>query len=390
VQHCVSGQGYVWLAHRDPSNVAWKLASRSKQLWEEFVSQDGSAAESLTEWEQTGSLLLARTEAEADQLKTRVDCLRNVGIDASWLDFTALQKLEPALDLPTTGAGLLVPTDAQINGKVAAFHLLDRLHATSPTFQCLLGEAAEEIVMEPSGTGRRVVGVQTSKRKVTVSKGIVVAAGAWTGAWLASALDNPLWEGTIVPRRGLLLELDMPAGMPPIKHGMMEVSYTKHYTKPGRDSGKIGAVCSDDEDELDITFTATRSASGKLLVGSSREFCGWDKEESCTATAHKILEHAAKFLSNVTPELLAHPSMNIRVGHRPLAARGLPLVGPVAGLEGLWLASGHEGSGLTLGMATGELITWHILGEEQSQLPAEMGDVALALMPPVSDYRSHK
>lgn len=34
------------------------------------------------------------------------------------------------------------------------------------------------------------------------------------------------------------------------------------------------------EDEVDITFTATTSASGSLLVGSSREFSGYDNAAS--------------------------------------------------------------------------------------------------------------
>jgi len=31
-----------------------------------------------------------------------------------------------------------------------------------------------------------------------------------------------------------------------------------------------------DDDDVDITFTATRAANGALLVGSSRELAGWE------------------------------------------------------------------------------------------------------------------
>lgn len=31
----LAGQGYIWLAHRQPQSAAWDLAARSKQLWED-------------------------------------------------------------------------------------------------------------------------------------------------------------------------------------------------------------------------------------------------------------------------------------------------------------------------------------------------------------------
>ena len=40
------------------------------------------------------------------------------------------------------------------------------------------------------------------------------------------------------------------------------------------------------------------------------------------------------------------------------------MVGPVPGAQGLWVAAGHEGSGLTLGPATAELLAAQLLGGE--------------------------
>lgn len=40
------GQGYIWLAHREPGSAAWDLAVQSKQLWEDnFRGLDDSAHE---------------------------------------------------------------------------------------------------------------------------------------------------------------------------------------------------------------------------------------------------------------------------------------------------------------------------------------------------------
>ena len=54
-----------------------------------------------------------------------------------------------------------------------------------------------------------------------------------------------------------------------------------------------------------------------------------------------------------------------------------PLVGPVPGVEGLLLAAGHEGSGLTLGPATGELLAAYALGLEH----AVSAEVAASVLP---------
>ena len=32
-----AGQGYIWLAHRQPDSPGWAIAQRSKQLWESMI-----------------------------------------------------------------------------------------------------------------------------------------------------------------------------------------------------------------------------------------------------------------------------------------------------------------------------------------------------------------
>ena len=54
----------------------------------------------------------------------------------------------------------------------------------------------------------------------------------------------------------------------------------------------------------------------------------------------------------------------VRVGLRPYALGGLPFIGPVDGVQGLFLAAGHEGAGLTMAPATAELVVQHLMGEK--------------------------
>lgn len=52
-----------------------------------------------------------------------------------------------------------------------------------------------------------------------------------------------------------------------------------------------------------------------------------------------------------------------RVGLRPYTIGGMPLIGPLPGFPRVVIAAGHEGSGLTLGPATAELVLHHLCSE---------------------------
>ena len=76
------------------------------------------------------------------------------------------------------------------------------------------------------------------------------------------------------------------------------------------------------------------------------------------------MQRAAHFL----PGLISYgtASEEVRVGLRPYALGGLPFIGPVAEVPGLYLAAGHEGAGLTMAPGTAELVVQHLMQENTS------------------------
>ena len=131
---------------------------------------------------------------------------------------------------------------------------------------------------------------------------------------------------------------------------------TQHYQR-GKDPAAV--------EGMDITFTATQSASGSLLLGSSRELSGFDSQAD-QHVVQAILERASRFLPAL--QHVSPASTAVRVGLRPFSSRGLPYVGRLPGCSGVYIAAGHEGSGLTFGPATGDLVCRMIAAEEP--LPA--------------------
>ena len=66
----------------------------------------------------------------------------------------------------------------------------------------------------------------------------------------------------------------------------------------------------------------------------------------------------------MAPGLRAAELREIRVGLRPISTiDGLPVLGPVPGLRGIYLATGHGAGGLHLGPYSGKRVAELMLGQ---------------------------
>jgi D-hydroxyproline dehydrogenase subunit beta len=98
--------------------------------------------------------------------------------------------------------------------------------------------------------------------------------------------------------------------------------------------------------------------SGTLLLGSSRELVGYDRGVSLKVAA-AITARAMRFF----PCLAGLRAIRSYAGLRPFSPDHLPIIGPVAGAEGLYVATGHEGAGIGLAPATGRMIAQWVAGQ---------------------------
>lgn len=73
------------MAHRSPSTIGWELATRSMSVWKDMLNQD-PALQAAIEYQATGSLLLASSAAEANDLLNRHASLRKLGMEVQFLD----------------------------------------------------------------------------------------------------------------------------------------------------------------------------------------------------------------------------------------------------------------------------------------------------------------
>lgn len=99
-----------------------------------------------------------------------------------------------------------------------------------------------------------------------------------------------------------------------------------------------------------------------MLIGSSRQFDSTDKAIDIPLVV-RMLAHAVQFV----PQLAQLKALRCWTGFRAASPDGLPLIGPHPGLQpnraNVWLATGHEGLGITTALATAKLLAAQITGQ---------------------------
>jgi glycine/D-amino acid oxidase-like deaminating enzyme len=130
------------------------------------------------------------------------------------------------------------------------------------------------------------------------------------------------------------------------------------------DADYVGAVGSG-EAELQTSSVVESTAAGTVLIGSSREQVGFDNRLRVS-----VLEELAVKALRLFPFLADASVMRSYGGFRPYMPDHLPVIGPDHRVPGLWHATGHEGAGIGLSLATAELIAAQLTGGVPAVDPA--------------------
>ncbi|MFV1982281.1 MAG: glycine oxidase ThiO [Thiohalomonadales bacterium] len=153
------------------------------------------------------------------------------------------------------------------------------------------------------------------------AKNLIIASGAWSGE-LFNNLDSsqkPAVE--INPVRGQMMIIKTPPNT--LKRIILD---RDHYLIPRKD--------------------------GRVLIGSTLEFVGFDK--STTIEAHNLLLEAA---ISIAPGLSDYPVEYHWAGLRPGTTEGVPYISQHPNITGVYINSGHYRNGIVLGLASAQLMT---------------------------------
>lgn len=317
-----AGMGHIVVM--DDSEAQFALTRYSQQLWQALRP----ALPDDVEYEQCGTIWVAADEEEMAEVRRKHEYYAARGVPTEVLDSRKLKQIEPNLR-DTMAGGLLVPEDAVLYPPCAARFLTERARERGARLH--LGASVVQI-----GQGN----VRLSDGLEIKSQIIVNAAGAWA---------PELTPGVEVKKRkGHLVITDRYPGF--LRHQLVELGYLK----------SAHAIRSDS-----VAFNVQPRRTGQILIGSSRQYRAEHKEVD-----HDILVRMLRRAQDYMPALGPMSAVRTWTGFRAATPDKLPLIGPLPGDKSLFLATGHEGLGITTSVATAKILVDQITGSKP-EIPFE-------------------
>lgn len=317
-----AGMGH--LVVMDDSEAQLALTRYSSTLWRQLANNLPSSIE----YQACGTIWVAADEQELAEVRRKLTYYLDRGVPAEILDAKQLAEAEPNLRSPLAG-GLLVPSDAVIYPPCAAASFC----------QCAKERGAEILLGTPvTSIGQGVVSL--SNGSFLSAKVIINAAGQFAPT-LTSGLP-------IKPRKGHLAITDSYPGT--IRHQLVELGYLKSAHSVADDS---------------VAFNVQPRITGQVLIGSSRQYGVEDRRVEGQILT-RMLVRAFSYL----PILASLSTSRVWTGIRAATPDKLPLIGWWPEDPSVFLATGHEGLGITTSLGTARLAADALL-RRRSKIPSE-------------------
>ncbi len=328
-----AGQSHIILWEEPEINLKLEKASRSlyETLSEELPFD--------IEYRRTGSLALVENPMDWGPFERMVRSLQVRGLNCQLLKGDDLVRWEPNL-APDLVGGAFFPEDAQVNPMLTTLALAQGAKKMGAVVQSFT-----EVIGIELSVDKKVVAVDTTAGRIPTSL-VVNAAGVWSAALgRMIGLDIP-----VVPRRGHIVVTE------PVPDNLIncKIILAAGYMQT------LGASAG-----VAMSANIQQTRSGNLLLGSSRDFAGFDWSVNPEVIRAQVARNL-RFL----PALAKIHAIRTYAGLRPHSPDLIPIIGEADAMKGFYVASGHEGAGITMGPITGKLISEMITGR-RSDLPVE-------------------
>lgn len=290
---------------------------------------------------QCGGLLLAEDAVEHALLQ---EFARRQArwVPVTWLDGPALRELEPHL-----GHHFLGGVHCALDGYASPMGLAIAFARGARDLGADVRLRTEVTGLETAGD--RVTGVRTSAGPIHAAW-VVNAAGVWSPEIVRGlGIEVP-----VVPRKGQLLVSE------PISQVFRSVlSHAGIVDFRAHGIATPPEVKDETHKKRYMKQAVGGHFAGRVYIGSTSEFVGFDRTSTWPA-----LGDLARYALETVPALRSARLVRAWAGLRPRSADGRFLIGPVPGVEGLFLATGHDSNGVMHSSMTGKLLAeWFVSGE---------------------------
>ena len=273
-------------------------------------------------YEHKGMLEVFQTEAVAKHAHHTVEKGNELGLDINFLDYKALQLLEPQTKINAIGA-VQFKCDAHVYPDKLMKVLKKHLLAKGVDFK--YGETVTAFEKE-NGAVTKVI----TNKKSYEADDVVIATGAWSKE-IAKLADAKI---SLMPGRGYSFTLEN--SIYKLNHPMILAE------------GRVAITPMD---------------GNKIRFGGTMEVV----PTTAKPQYHRI-NGILKAVKDFLPEFdIAQPlEQDIWYGYRPCSADGLPYIGKIKKYNNVVIATGHSMMGLSLGPGTGKLVSQLINREPTS------------------------
>ena len=314
--------------------ASFELARASYAEFPQVVPELEAATGMDLLYQRRPSLRLALDDDEASLIRELM-VWQEPHVKMRWIDAREVRSIEPRLSPSIIGA-VYEDESAQLDSY--RFNLGLARGAELKGAEILSREVTGLIV-----SGSAITGVKTASGDMHCGA-VVVAAGTWSRAFTP-------WLGFPVPVR-------------PMKGERLLLNYPGEPLPVLISSPKRGHMISRLDGLTSVGSTGGRDYDRRDL------FAGEEFDRQPTESARlELLQRAI----DVFPDLERAELVQQLAGSRPLSPDSKPIIGPVPGWDGVYLATGHTTKGIHLGPITGRIIADYI-GRGATEAVSDMGE----------------
>jgi D-amino-acid dehydrogenase len=262
------------------------------------------------EYNERGLMMMFQTKEAEDEERETAQVANDLGINARVLSREEVQQMEPDVKVNVRG-GVYFPGDAHLTPRKFATGLINHLKSIGVEF--ITSAEVSEVVIE----GRRIKELTAGGRHLAFDE-YILAAGSWSGA----------------VGKKFNLGIPMQAGK---GYSFMVDKVAKNIRVPSI---------------LVEARVAVTPMGNSIRFGGTMEIGGINHDIN-NRRVRGIVESIPKFF----PEMKVDFPAKIWHGLRPCSPDGLPFIGRTIAPENMIVATGHSMMGMSLGPATGKVVS---------------------------------
>jgi glycine oxidase len=302
----------------DEDGDFFRLCYESNRSYRQFADELQDETGTNVELDQSGVVYAGFDDSERAEFDHRYKWQRSAGLNVELLDRGGIKKLEPNISDKVVG-GMYFPDDGQVENRklVEALEKFAKLNG----IKIDQGVEIDSVELENGA-----VSDVRSRKHTYKARTVIVATGAWTSL---IKFGEGILPVTVKPIRGQMVCYR------PDELRLGRVVYSKRgYLVP--------------------------RADGRLLAGATAEDVGFDRSTSDEGISG-LIDAAVE----IAPALKRLDIVDKWAGLRPYIPGGIPFIGPVPGVKGLFAAAGHFRNGILLAPITARMIADEMLGSRE-------------------------